>query len=187
MQIGMIGMGRMGANMTRRLLRGGHACVAYDVAPAAVDAIACEGAVGVRSLDELVAALTPPRAVWLMVPAAIVDRTLADLAPRLAAGDVVIDGGNSFYRDDVDRAKRLAASGIHYVDCGTSGGVWGLERGYCLMIGGETETVRRLDPDLRDARPRTRPARADDRPGVSEVYRGGGLPALRPARRRVTS
>ncbi len=146
MQIGMIGMGRMGANMTRRLLRGGHACVAYDVAPAAVDAVALDGATGVHTLDALVAALTPPRAVWLMVPAAIVDATLADLVPRLAAGDVVIDGGNSFYRDDVDRAKRLAGSGLHYVDCGTSGGVWGLERGYCLMIGGEPDVVARLDP-----------------------------------------
>jgi 6-phosphogluconate dehydrogenase len=146
MQIGMIGMGRMGANMTRRLFRAGHQCVAFDVAPAAVEAIAREGATGVGSLDALVAALAPPRAVWLMVPAAIVDKTLADLTPRLAAGDVVIDGGNSFYRDDVDRAKRLATSGIHYVDCGTSGGVWGLERGYCLMIGGETDVVQRLDP-----------------------------------------
>ena len=146
MQIGMIGMGRMGANMTRRLLKGGHACVAFDVAPAAVDAIAKDGATGVHTLDDLVAKLAPPRAVWLMVPAAIVDRTLADLAPKLAPGDVVIDGGNSFYRDDVDRAKRLAASGIHYVDCGTSGGVWGLERGYCLMIGGEADVVRRLEP-----------------------------------------
>jgi 6-phosphogluconate dehydrogenase len=146
MQIGMIGMGRMGANMTRRLLRGGHTCVAYDVVPAAVEAIARDGATGVGSLDALVAALTPPRAVWLMVPAALVDKTLADLAPKLGKDDVVIDGGNSFYRDDVDRAKRLAASGIHYVDCGTSGGVWGLERGYCLMIGGETDVVQRLDP-----------------------------------------
>lgn len=146
MQIGMIGMGRMGANMTRRLLRGGHAVVAYDVVPAAVEAIAREGATGVHSLAGLVSALTPPRAVWLMVPAAIVDRTLAELEPQLAPGDVVIDGGNSFYRDDVERAKRLAASAIHYVDCGTSGGVWGLERGYCLMIGGEHEIVRRLDP-----------------------------------------
>jgi 6-phosphogluconate dehydrogenase len=146
MQLGMIGMGRMGANMARRLLHGGHAVVAYDVVPAAVAAIAGEGATGARSLDELVAALAPPRAVWLMVPAAIVDRTLAELAPKLERGDVVIDGGNSFYRDDVDRAARLAAAGIHYVDCGTSGGVWGLERGYCLMIGGETEVVGRLDP-----------------------------------------
>jgi 6-phosphogluconate dehydrogenase len=146
MQIGMIGMGRMGSNMTRRLLRGGHAVVAYDVVPAAVDAVVQDGAVGAGSLDELVAALAPPRAVWLMVPAALVDRTLADLAPRLAAEDVVIDGGNSFYRDDVDRAKRLAPQGLHYVDCGTSGGVWGLERGYCLMIGGEADVVARLDP-----------------------------------------
>ncbi len=146
MQIGMIGLGRMGANMTRRLLKGGHDCVAYDVVPAAVDAIAGAGAVGVRSLDELVAQLTPPRAVWMMVPAALVDKTLADLAPKLAPGDTVIDGGNSFYRDDVDRAQRLQTNGIHYVDCGTSGGVWGLERGYCLMIGGETAAVARLDP-----------------------------------------
>ncbi len=146
MQLGMIGMGRMGANMSRRLLRGGHVVVAYDVVPAAVEAVAKEGATGVHSLHELVAALAPPRAVWLMVPAALVDRTLADLAPKLAPGDVVVDGGNSFYRDDVDRAKRLAASGLHYVDCGTSGGVWGLERGYCLMIGGETDVVRRLEP-----------------------------------------
>ena len=157
MQIGMIGMGRMGANMTRRLLRGGHDCVAYDVVPAAVAAVARDGATGVGSLDALVAALTPPRAVWLMVPAALVDKTLADLAPKLGKDDVVIDGGNSFYRDDVDRAKRLAASGIHYVDCGTSGGVWGLERGYCLMIGGETlrpvdvvpiERVAAIDDDV---------------------------------------
>jgi 6-phosphogluconate dehydrogenase len=145
MQIGMIGMGRMGANMTRRLLRAGHDCVAFDVVPAAVDAIAQDGAKGVPSLDELVAALAPPRAVWLMVPAALVDQTLADLAPKLGKDDVVIDGGNSFYRDDVDRAQRLAQRGIHYVDCGTSGGVWGLERGYCLMIGGETNVVQRLD------------------------------------------
>jgi 6-phosphogluconate dehydrogenase len=146
MQIGMIGMGRMGANMARRLLRGGHAVVAYDVVPAAVEAVVKDGAAGAHSLDELVAQLAPPRAVWLMVPAALVDRTLADLAPKLANGDAVVDGGNSFYRDDVDRAKRLEPQGLHYVDCGTSGGVWGLERGYCLMIGGEPDVVRRLDP-----------------------------------------
>ena len=146
MQIGVIGMGRMGANMARRLMRGGHECVVYDVQAGAVDAMAKEGAVAAHTLDELVGRLAPPRAVWLMVPAAVVDPTLADLVPRLAADDVVIDGGNSFYRDDVDRAARLADRRVHYVDCGTSGGVWGLERGYCLMIGGETEVVRRLDP-----------------------------------------
>ncbi len=153
MQIGMIGMGRMGANMTRRLLRAGHDCVAFDVVPAAVDAIVKDGAQGVRSLDELVAALASPRHIWLMVPAALVDQTLADLAPKLGKDDVVIDGGNSFYRDDVDRAARLAKSGIHYVDCGTSGGVWGLERGYCLMIGGETPVVQRLDPIFKTLAP----------------------------------
>jgi len=142
----MIGLGRMGANMVRRLLGGGHSCVVHDVSADATRALAKEGAVPGVSLAELVAALAPPRAVWLMVPAGVVDATLGDLAPLLAKGDIVIDGGNSFYRDDVDRAKRLAAQGLHYVDCGTSGGVWGLERGYCLMIGGEPEVVRRLDP-----------------------------------------
>jgi 6-phosphogluconate dehydrogenase len=146
MQIGMIGLGRMGANMVKRLMRGGHTCVVHDVSADATRALAKEGAVPGVSLAEFVAALAPPRAVWLMVPAGVVDGTLAELVPLLAKGDVVIDGGNSFYRDDVDRAKRLAAPGIHYVDCGTSGGVWGLERGYCLMIGGEPEVVRRLDP-----------------------------------------
>jgi 6-phosphogluconate dehydrogenase len=146
MQIGMIGMGRMGANMSRRLMRGGHDCVVHDVTPAAVEAMVREGAVGARTLDELVTKLATPRVVWLMVPAAVVDATLAALTPRLAPGDIVIDGGNSYYRDDIDRAKRLAPQGLHYVDCGTSGGVWGLERGYCLMIGGEPEAVRTLDP-----------------------------------------
>jgi 6-phosphogluconate dehydrogenase len=146
MQLGMIGLGRMGANMVRRLMRGGHTCAVHDVSANATHALAQEGAVPGLSLQELVAALKPPRAIWLMVPAAVVDATLGELAPLLARGDVVIDGGNSFYRDDVDRAERLAAQGLHYVDCGTSGGVWGLERGYCLMIGGEPEIVRRLDP-----------------------------------------
>jgi 6-phosphogluconate dehydrogenase len=145
MQVGMIGLGRMGANMVRRWMRGGHTCVVHDVSRAAVDALAKEGAVPGPSLDEFVARLASPRVIWLMVPAGVVDATLAELAPRLAEGDVIVDGGNSFYRDDVDRAKRLAPR-LHYVDCGTSGGVWGLERGYCLMIGGETEVVRRLDP-----------------------------------------
>jgi 6-phosphogluconate dehydrogenase len=146
MQIGMIGLGRMGANMVKRLMRGGHSCVVHDVSADATRALAKEGATPGVSLAEFVAALQPPRAIWLMVPAGVVDATLGELVPLLAKGDIVIDGGNSFYRDDVDRAKRLAGQGLHYVDCGTSGGVWGLERGYCLMIGGEPEVVRRLDP-----------------------------------------
>ncbi len=146
MQLGMVGLGRMGANMVRRLMRGGHECVVYDLSEDAVDALAAEGAVGATSPEDFVAALEAPRVVWLMVPAAVVDTTLETLVPLLAAGDVLVDGGNSYYRDDMDRAGRLAADGLHYVDCGTSGGVLGLERGYCLMIGGEPEVVRRLDP-----------------------------------------
>jgi 6-phosphogluconate dehydrogenase len=146
MQAGMIGLGRMGANMVRRLLRGGHECVAHDVAAAAVDAMAAEGARGAMSLDDFVAMLAKPRAVWMMVPAAVVDATLDALLPKLDAGDVVIDGGNSYYRDDIARAERLSARGVHYVDCGTSGGVMGLDRGYCLMIGGDAPVVARLDP-----------------------------------------
>jgi 6-phosphogluconate dehydrogenase len=146
MQLGMIGLGRMGANMVRRLLRGGHQCVAYDRNPQTVQALAKEGATGASSLDDLVAKLTRPRAVWLMVPAAVVDPTLRDLAPRLAEGDILIDGGNSYYIDDIRRAGELKARGLHYVDVGTSGGIWGLERGYCQMIGGEDAVVKRLDP-----------------------------------------
>jgi 6-phosphogluconate dehydrogenase len=146
MQIGMLGLGRMGANMARRLMRRGHGCVVYDRSPAAVAALAKEGAVGADSLDDFVARLERPRVVWLMIPAALVDGSIDELAPRLEADDVVVDGGNSFYRDDVDRARRLATRGIHHVDCGTSGGVHGLERGYCLMIGGEPAVVRRLEP-----------------------------------------
>jgi len=146
MQIGMIGLGRMGANMVRRLLRGGHACVVHDVSPAAVQALVREGATGATSLDAFVEQLTKPRAVWLMVPAGVVDATLESVVPRLERGDIIVDGGNSYYRDDVDRARRLADRGLHYVDCGTSGGVFGLERGYCLMIGGEPDIVRHLDP-----------------------------------------
>lgn len=136
MQVGMIGLGRMGANMVRRLMRGGHECLVHDVSADAVRALADEGASGTTSIEDFIARLTPPRVVWLMVPAAVVDSTLDSLLPRLAAGDIVIDGGNSYYRDDIDRAQRLAARGLHYVDCGTSGGVWVLARGYCLMIGG---------------------------------------------------
>ncbi len=146
MQAGMIGLGRMGASMVRRLMRGGHECVAYDVTPAAVHAIAADGAVGAASLDEFVAKLQKPRTVWMMVPAAVVESTIDALLPRLDAGDVIIDGGNSYYRDDIARAARVGALGVHYVDCGTSGGVFGLERGYCLMIGGEKEIVDRLNP-----------------------------------------
>jgi 6-phosphogluconate dehydrogenase len=146
MQIGMIGLGRMGSNMVRRLMAAGHECVVRDVSADAVTALARKGAVGSTSLDDFLARLATPRIVWLMVPAGIVDATLDELVPRLAPGDVVVDGGNSYYRDDIDRALRLAARKIHYVDCGTSGGVWGRERGYCLMIGGEPDVVRRLDP-----------------------------------------
>ena len=146
MQLGMIGLGRMGANMVRRLMRAGHSCVVYDRSRDAVQGLAKEGAVGAASLDEFVAKLTPPRAVWLMVPAAVVDASLKDLVARMQKDDVVIDGGNSYYIDDIRRAKELYPKGLHYVDVGTSGGVWGLERGYCLMIGGEDAVVRRLDP-----------------------------------------
>jgi len=146
MQLGMIGLGRMGANMVRRLLQGKHECVVYDVRPASVTELTQAGAIGAASLDEFVAKLKPPRAAWLMVPAAITDQTLADLAARMQPGDIIIDGGNSHYVDDIRRARELKTKGIHYVDVGTSGGVWGSERGYCLMIGGETDVVRRLDP-----------------------------------------
>jgi 6-phosphogluconate dehydrogenase len=146
MQLGMIGLGRMGANMARRLHRAGHACVGYDHDPAAAARLAGEGITPAASLEALVAALAPPRAVCIMVPAAYVDDTIARLEPILGAGDAIIDGGNSHYHDDIARADRLRARGIEYVDMGTSGGVWGLERGYCLMIGGEPATVRRLDP-----------------------------------------
>jgi 6-phosphogluconate dehydrogenase len=146
MQLGMIGLGRMGGNMVRRLMKAGHQCVVYDVHPPAVKALAGEGATGSDSLAAFVKALRPPRAVWLMVPAALVDQTLSDLVPHLASGDIVIDGGNSYYHDDIRRAAELQARGIHYVDVGTSGGVFGLERGYCLMIGGEPSVVERLDP-----------------------------------------
>jgi 6-phosphogluconate dehydrogenase len=148
MQLGMIGLGRMGSNMVRRLLRSGQECVVYDVHAAAADPLVKEGAVGGASLDEFVANLKPPRAIWLMVPAAVVDSTVAELVGRLARGDILIDGGNSYYHDDIRRAAELKPKGIHYVDVGTSGGVWGLERGYCMMIGGEVDIVKRLDPVL---------------------------------------
>ena len=146
MELGMIGLGRMGANMVRRLMRAGHRCIVYDTSAEAVTALAKEGATGADSLDDFLSRLSKPRVVWMMVPAAAVDRAIADLAPRLARGDVLVDGGNSYYVDDIRRAKDLSAKGIHYVDVGTSGGVFGLERGYCQMIGGEPEIVKRLDP-----------------------------------------
>src|SRR5438105_14006966 len=145
MQLGMIGLGRMGANMVRRLLKGGHDCVVFDMSPDAVNEMAKERATGSSSLADLVKKLEKPRAVWLMVPAAVVDKTIADLLPSLEPGDILIDGGNSYYIDDIRRAKELSPKQIHYVDVGTSGGVWGLERGYCMMIGGEGEVVQRLD------------------------------------------
>jgi len=146
MKLGMIGLGRMGANMVRRLIGGGHQCVVFDMSPKAVAELAKEKAVGASSLADFVGKLSTPRAIWLMVPAAVVDKSIADLLPLLQKGDILIDGGNSHYVDDIRRAKELAAKGIHYVDVGTSGGVWGLERGYCMMIGGEPATVKHLDP-----------------------------------------
>ncbi|HTT38795.1 MAG TPA: decarboxylating 6-phosphogluconate dehydrogenase [Burkholderiales bacterium] len=146
MQLGMIGLGRMGANMVRRLIQGGHNCVVFDMSPKAVEELAKEKATGASSLQDLVKKLEKPRAVWLMVPAAVVDQTIAGLLPLLERGDILIDGGNSYYVDDIRRAKSLTAKGVHYVDVGTSGGVWGLERGYCMMIGGEDAVVQRLDP-----------------------------------------
>jgi 6-phosphogluconate dehydrogenase len=146
MQLGMIGLGRMGANLVRRLMRDGHECVVYDVSAEAVKALEGEGALGASSLEDFVAKLTTPRAAWVMVPAAFTGETVDQLAALMDSGDIIIDGGNSYYRDDIDRAKALVPKGIHYVDAGTSGGVFGLERGFCLMIGGETEVVQRLDP-----------------------------------------
>jgi 6-phosphogluconate dehydrogenase len=153
MQLGMIGLGRMGANMVRRLLRAGHQCVVYDRSPKAVEELVQENAVGASSLQGFLKKLDKPRAVWLMVPAAVVDATLADLRPLLEPGDMVIDGGNSYYVDDIRRARELATKQVHYLDVGTSGGVWGLERGYCMMIGGPDQAVRRLDPVFRALAP----------------------------------
>ena len=146
MQLGMVGLGRMGANMVRRLLKAGHECVVFDMSPKAVGELVREKARGSSSLQDFVAKLSKPRAIWLMVPAAVVDESIAGLLPHLEAGDILIDGGNSYYVDDIRRAKELAARNIHYMDVGTSGGVWGLERGYCMMIGGEKQVVEHLDP-----------------------------------------
>jgi 6-phosphogluconate dehydrogenase len=168
MQLGMIGLGRMGANMTRRLLAGGHQCVVFDMSPQAVKELTMEKAVGASSTADLVKKLEKPRAVWLMVPAAVVDKMIAELLPHLEPGDIVIDGGNSYYIDDIRRAKELAPKQIHYVDVGTSGGVWGLERGYCMMIGGEDKAVKHLDPIL-----------ARLAPGIGDIARTPGREKIR--------
>src|SRR5437588_9324058 len=153
MQLGMIGLGRMGANMVRRLQKNGHTCVVYDRSADSVKQLSGEGATGANSLDDFVQKLQKPRAIWLMVPAGAVDSSIKELAPKLASGDILIDGGNSYYIDDIRRANELKANGIHYVDVGTSGGVWGLDRGYCQMIGGESEVVKRLDPIFKTLAP----------------------------------
>jgi 6-phosphogluconate dehydrogenase len=172
MQLGMIGLGRMGANLVRRLMRDGHRCVVYDVSADAVKGLEADGAVGSLSLEEFVSKVDKPRALWIMVPAAIVQTTLDQLTGLLEAGDIVIDGGNSYYRDDIARAKQLAPKGIHYIDCGTSGGVWGLERGYCLMIGGETEPVEHLDPIFATIAP----GESSADPTPSRTRKGGTAP-----------
>jgi 6-phosphogluconate dehydrogenase len=163
MKIGMIGLGRMGSNMARRLIRKGHSCVVYNRSPQPVNELIKEKAIGATSLADVVKKLERPRAIWLMVPAAVVDDTIADLSPHLEAGDMLIDGGNSYYVDDLRRTKQLASQKIHYVDVGTSGGVWGLERGYCMMVGGETEVIQRLDPIF-----------AALAPGIAAAPRTGG-------------
>jgi 6-phosphogluconate dehydrogenase len=155
MQLAMIGLGRMGANMVRRLLHGGHQCVVFDTSPKAIEDLTKDKAVGAASVADLVGKLEKPRAIWMMVPAAVVDQTIAGVASHLEKGDILIDGGNSHYVDDIRRAKALAAKGINYVDVGTSGGVWGLERGYCMMIGGPDDAVRRLDPIFKTLAPGT--------------------------------
>ena len=176
MQLGMIGLGRMGANMVRRLLRNGHQCVVFDMSPQAVAGLAAEGATGAASLAEMVQKLAKPRAIWLMVPAAVVDKEIASLLPLLEPGDTLIDGGNSYYVDDIRRAQELAAKKVDYVDVGTSGGVWGLERGYCMMIGGPQATVARLDPIFRTLAPgRGDVPRTPGREGVGGTAEDGYL------------
>jgi 6-phosphogluconate dehydrogenase len=172
MQLGMVGLGRMGANLVRRLMRDGHHCVVYDVNAEVVNELAGEGATGSTSLEDFVSKLEKPRAIWLMLPAGFVDSTLDRIVPLLDPEDAVIDGGNSYYRDDITRAKQLAPKGIHYLDCGTSGGVWGLDRGYCLMIGGETDAVKRLDPIFKTIAP----GKGSAEPTPSRGNRSGTAP-----------
>jgi 6-phosphogluconate dehydrogenase len=167
MQLGMIGLGRMGANMVRRLMKDGHQCVVYDVNPAAADALGQEGATPAHTVDDFIAKLTKPRAIWLMVPAGVVDKTLANIVPKLEKNDILIDGGNSYYIDDIRRSHELAAKGIRYLDVGTSGGVWGLDRGYCMMIGGPTDAVQHLDPIFKTLAP-----------GIGEIPRTEGREKL---------
>jgi len=167
MQLGMVGLGRMGANMVRRLMKGGHTCTVFDMSPKSVEALAEEGAVGSSSIKDFVSKLQKPRAIWLMIPAAVVDSTIAEIVPFLEAGDILIDGGNSYYIDDIRRAKELAPKGIHYVDVGTSGGVWGLERGYCMMIGGPDAAVEHLDPIFKTIAP-----------GIGDIPRTAGREKL---------
>ena len=176
MQLGMVGLGRMGANIVRRLMRDGHECVVFDVNPASVKQLVQEGATGAESLAEFATRLTTPRTAWVMVPAGLTDRVVADVAEHLAKGDVVIDGGNSYYRDDIRRAATLAERGIGYVDVGTSGGVFGLERGFCMMIGGEAKTVKRLDPIFRTLAPGVQAApRTPGRKGRTSTAENGYL------------
>ena len=187
MQLGMIGLGRMGANLVRRLMRDGHECVVYDVDADAIEALAGEGATPAASLAELVEKLEPPRAAWIMVPAGYVQDTLDELAGLMESGDAIIDGGNCYYRDDIDRAAALAPKGIDYLDVGTSGGVFGLDRGFCLMIGGPDEAVARLDPIFATIAPGVDAADADPGPQRRSDARRAGLPALRPDRAPATS
>lgn len=176
MHLGMIGLGRMGASLVRRLTKDGHRCVVYDLSPAAVKKIAGRGVRGSVSIDELVAKLAKPRAVWVMVPAGVAGKTVEELASRMDAGDIIIDGGNSYYRDDIERAKALKRRGMHYVDCGTSGGVFGLQRGYCLMIGGEDPIVKHLDPIFRSIAPGVKAApRTPGRKGAAGPAEHGYL------------
>ena len=184
MQLGMIGLGRMGANLVERLTKDGHECVVFDVNHAAVKKVASRHVRGAASIDDVVAKLTKPRAAWVMVPAAVAGQTVSGLASRMEAGDIIIDGGNSYYRDDIERAMALKERGIHYVDCGTSGGVFGLERGYCLMIGGEDSVVDTWTRSSRQHRTRGGRGAAHPRAEGARQSRRAGVPALRAHRRR---